>query len=160
MKERGIRERIRPTQSGLFAIELVAAVGVFTLCAAVCLGVFVQSEVMSRDCAALTRAVNEARNAAEDFKAAGGALEGTAALFGGEILPDGETVSLTQAYDKDWNRVPGEAVRTGDGVFYRLRLRPGSGEEIPGCAAALLEVERNDGRLVLSWEIAALEAAS
>ena len=41
-------ERIRPTRSGLFMIELLIAVGVFTLCAAVCVGLFVRSEVMRR----------------------------------------------------------------------------------------------------------------
>ena len=101
-----MRERIRPTRSGLFAIELTAAVGVFTLCAAVCLGVFVQSEVMSQDSAALARAVNEARSAAERFKAAGGSLDRTAALFGGQVQSDGGAEALALTYDQDWNRVP------------------------------------------------------
>ena len=33
-------ERIKPTRSGLFAIELLIAVGVFSLCAAICVGLF------------------------------------------------------------------------------------------------------------------------
>ena len=52
-------ERIRPTRSGLFMIELLIAVGVFTLCAAVCVGLFVRSEVMSRESADLTRMTTE-----------------------------------------------------------------------------------------------------
>ncbi|MBQ6206753.1 MAG: hypothetical protein IJK52_06695 [Oscillospiraceae bacterium] len=160
MRERRMKERIRPTQSGLFAIELVAAVGVFTLCAAVCLGVFVQSEVMSQDSAALTRAVNEARNAAERFKAAGGSLDRMAALFGGEIQPDGETVSLFQNYDKDWNPVPDGETVPQDGISYQLRLTPDTRSAPDGCAVAQLRAVRNDGQVVLSWEIAALEAVS
>ena len=166
-----MRERIRPTRSGLFAIELVAAVGVFTLCAAVCLGVFVQSEVMSQDSAALVRAVNEARSAAECFKAAEGALDRTAALFGGQVQPDGGAEALVQTYDQDWNRVSGGAPPSPaeDGIFYQLLLTPGSQtgpeafqpeEDIPGCTTAWLRVVRNDGQSVLSWEIAAWEAAS
>ncbi|MBQ7681019.1 MAG: hypothetical protein IJT31_02250, partial [Oscillibacter sp.] len=90
-----MRERIRPTRSGLFAIELVVAVGVFTLCAAICTGIFAQSEVMSRDSAALTRAVNEARNTAERFKAVGGDFARMSAQFGGRLSGD----TLSQSYD-------------------------------------------------------------
>ena len=50
-------ERIKPTRSGLFAIELLIAVGVFSLCAAICVGLFVRSEVMSQDSADLNREV-------------------------------------------------------------------------------------------------------
>ena len=58
-------ERVRPTRSGLFTIELLVAVGVFTLCAAICVGLFVRSEVISRDSADLNRAVTEAQRVAE-----------------------------------------------------------------------------------------------
>ena len=78
-------ERIKPTRSGLFAIELLIAVGVFSLCAAICVGLFVRSEVMSQDSADLNRAVTEARSAAECFKAVGGDLEKTAELTGGSL---------------------------------------------------------------------------
>lgn len=83
-------ERIKPTRSGLFAIELLIAVGVFSLCAAICVGLFVRSEVMSQDSADLNRAVAEARSAAECFKAVGGDLEKTAELTGGQIIGDME----------------------------------------------------------------------
>ena len=97
-----MRERIRPTRSGLFAIELTLAVGVFTLCAAICTGIFVQSEVMSQDSEALSRAVNEARNVAECFKAARGDLARTAQLSGGEIISianGGEIIETASADD-------------------------------------------------------------
>ena len=80
-------ERIKPTRSGLFAIELLIAVGVFSLCAAICVDLFVRSEVMSQDSADLNRAVTEARSAAECFKAVGGDLEKTAELTGGKSKP-------------------------------------------------------------------------
>ena len=176
-----MRERIRPTRSGLFAIELVAAVGVFILCAAVCVGVIVQAEVMSRDSADLVRAVNEARNAAECFKAADGDLERTAALFGGELQSVGAALSVVQTYDENWNRFYSpqadqtpSAATTADGISYRLCLTPGvrrpvseeSGEFdaprdiVPGCVYAWLRVVRSDGQSLLDWEVAAWEAAS
>ena len=50
-------ERIRPTRSGLFSIELMIAVGVFVFCSAICIGLFVRSEHISRDSADLVQAV-------------------------------------------------------------------------------------------------------
>ena len=73
-------ERIKPTKSGLFAIELLIAVGVFSLCAAICVGLFVRSEIISQDSADLNQAVTAARSASECFKAAGGDLQRTAEL--------------------------------------------------------------------------------
>ena len=158
-----MRERIRPTRSGLFAIELTLAVGVFTLCAAICTGIFAQSEVMSQDSEALSRAVNEARNVAECFKAAGGDLARTAQLSGGEII---ETASaddsgavtdsgavLSRMYDAHWMETesPFDAA-------YQIFLTPKT--ESAGCVPALLQAVRTDGKVLLEWEIAALEAVS
>ena len=167
-----MRERIRPTRSGLFAIELTLAVGVFTLCAAICTGIFVQSEVMSQDSEALSRAVNEARNVAECFKAARGDLARTAQLSGGEIISiaDGgeiiETASgdnsgavtdggavLSRLYDAQWTPTDDNG-----GAAYEIRLTPF--DEIPGCVPARLQASRMDGEILLEWEIAALEAVS
>lgn len=148
-------ERIKPTRSGLFAIELLVAVGVFSLCAAICVGLFVRSEVMSRDSADLNRAVSEARNAAECFKAAGGDLKKTAELTGGGIVEN--TIFL--AFDQNWEKLePG-----AEGTFeVALFLKPDN-----GYTGASLSVQRYDrdgneavGETLLLWEIAALEVAS
>ncbi|MBR0280789.1 MAG: hypothetical protein IJQ81_04250 [Oscillibacter sp.] len=167
-----MRERIRPTRSGLFAIELTLAVGVFTLCAAICTGIFVQSEVMSQDSEALSRAVNEARNVAECFKAARGDLARTAQLSGGEILAvtdSGEIIEtaladnsgavtdsgavLSRMYDAQWMETesPFDAA-------YQIFLTPKT--ESAGYVSALLQAVRTDGKVLLEWEIAALEAVS
>ena len=150
-----MRERIRPTRSGLFAIELVVAVGVFTLCAAICMGIFAQSEIMSQDSADLTRAVNEARNAAERFKASNGDLARMAAQFGGRLTDDGGTAVLSLSYGADWTP---DAMSTETGAAYEIRLTAGAGS--PGCAEARLQAFRYDGTVLLDWEIAALEAVS
>ena len=97
-------ERIKPTRSGLFAIELLIAVGVFSLCAAICVGQFVRSEVMSQDSADLNRAVAEARSAAECFKAVGGDLEKTAELTGGRVNLGPGTLygAINSLLEKGW----------------------------------------------------------
>ena len=149
-------ERIRPTRSGLFAIELLIAVGIFSLCAAICVGLFVRAEVMSRDSADLNRAVTEARSAAECFKAAGGDLEEMARLTGGKQEAGGK---FYLEYDADWNKLaPGTA-----GV-YELMLLSAPGD---GYAGASLSVKRYDvrdefdqGESILQWNIAVLEGAA
>lgn len=149
-------ERIKPTRSGLFAIELLIAVGVFSLCAAICVGLFVRSEVMSQDSADLNRAVAEARSAAECFKAVGGDLEKTAELTGGQIIGD---TTLFISYDQSWHKLDTGAESAFD---ITLTLRPEG-----GYTGASLSVQRYDrtekettGTTILFWEIAALEVAS
>ena len=151
-----IRDRIKPTRSGLFAIELLIAVGVFSLCAAICVGLFVRSEVMSQDSADLNRAVAEARSAAECFKAVGGDLEKTAELTGGQISGD---TTLFISYDQSWHKLDAGAESAFD---ITLTLRPEG-----GYTGASLSVQRYDrtekettGTTFLFWEIAALEVAS
>ncbi len=167
-------ERIKPTRSGLFAIELLIAVGVFSLCAAICVGLFVRSEVMSQDSADLNHAVSEARSVADCFKAAGGDMEKTAELTGGSLV-DGK---LRLIYNGGWEKIG--AGGTGVDTVFLLEVQPEdlsalSGEHSGYAAAALYvagpfaaeSLEKNDfpeaefeSGLVLTWEIAALEVAS
>lgn len=127
-------ERIKPTRSGLFAIELLIAVGVFSLCAAICVGLFVRAEVISRDCASLNRAVNEARSASSCFKAAGGDIRKTAELTGGEAVGDAVLIG----YDSNWNKLP-----SGADCAFSLSLTAKPEE---GYTAASLSVERYERR--------------
>lgn len=154
-----MQERIKPTRSGLFAIELLIAVGVFSLCAAICVGLFVRSEIMSQDSAALNQAVNVARSVADCFKAAGGDMEKTAELTGGRIVDQGRTIYLD--FDEDWNRLS-SGFEGGRG-FYRLRLM--SVQKYFYHTSAALEVMWCDSRedvadeAILYWDVAALEVA-
>ena len=153
-----MEERIRPTKSGLFAIELLIAVGIFSLCAAICMGLFVRSEVMSQEAADLNRAVSAARSAAECYKAAGGDLEKTAELTGGGVLDAG---TLFIEFDESWQQLPsGEA---GDFELTIALDQTTDGQDI-GYASALLEVKRYTrtgseavAEALLLWDIAALE---
>lgn len=145
-----MEERVRPTKSGLFMIELLIAVGVFTLCAAVCVGLFVRAEVMSRESADLTRMTTEARNIVECWKAAGGDLERAAELCGATV----EQGTLVLRFDERWERV--DAV--GGAAFFAL-LEPAGADG--WVSASLRVVSGDDGETLLDWSgLAALEAAS
>ncbi len=152
-----MQERIKPTRSGLFAIELLIAVGVFSLCAAICVGLFVRAEIMSRDSADLNRAVSEARSAADCFKAAGGDLRKTAELTGGDIVQE---AALFVEFDENWQKLP-----AGEQGTFELTIAPDLllAGEAPGYTGALLEVRRytraegeTTGESILMWSIAAL----
>lgn len=58
-------------RANLFLIELVMNLFIFTLCAAVCVGLLVHARSMSMDSASLTQAVYVAQSAAEHWKATG-----------------------------------------------------------------------------------------
>ena len=142
-----MERRIRPTRSGLFAIELAVAVGVFALCAAVCVGIFVKAEVLSRESRELNRAVAAAQNLSELYKAAGGDLAETARRCGGSV----EDGALRLGYDALWMET---AVSSGPDSAFLLRLEP---EGTEGYHSALLTVERlRDGPAeLLRWRVAA-----
>ena len=72
--------------------------GISSLCAAICVGLLVRSEVMSQNSADLNWAVTEAWNAAECFKAASGDMEKTAQFTGGELAEN----MLVLRYDGDF----------------------------------------------------------
>ena len=151
-----MRERIKPTRSGLFAIELLIAVGIFSLCAAICVGLFVRAEVMSQDSANLNRAVAEARNVAECFKSAVGDIGDTARLTGGEIAAEG---TLLLKYDGDWNRLGSGTTGT-----FELTLLPTQEDGYTGASVSVKRYDFKDGAAVeediLCWDIAALEVES
>lgn len=150
-------ERIKPTKSGLFAIELLIAVGVFSLCAAICVGLFVRSEIISQDSADLNRAVTAARSAAECFKAAGGDLQRTAELTGGEV----SNGVLFLEFDGDWQKLP-----AGEPGTFELTMTLQTAES-DSYSSALLDVKRwtrseteTVGEGILLWNVAALEVVS
>ena len=148
-----MNERVRPTKTGLFMTELLICVGVFSLCAAVCVGLFVKSEVISQDSADLTRAVAEARNAAECFKAAGGDLERTAALAGGEAAAED---ALFLEFDKSWEKL---APGTRGAFELAILTVPGDGGTNASLSVKRWTENENGaaGENILLWTISALE---
>jgi len=138
------KEHIRPTATGLFMTELLIAVGIFSLCAAVCLGLFAKAEVISQDCADQDRAVEAAKSVAAVFRFCGWREELS------ELSGASEKDSvMTIFYDENWQPSSGEAM-------YTLTLTPVP--EKP-CPEAELRVTRRGGTELLCWRVAALEAA-
>ncbi len=137
------RERVRPTATGLFMTELLIAVGVFALCAAVCLGLFAKAETVSQDCADQDRAVEAAKSAAAVFRMCGWE-DDLLELSGGSE----ENGTVTIHYDGDWQPA-------GEDIAYSLTLTPVEGKP---CQEAELRVTRRDGTELLCWRVAALKA--
>ena len=143
-------ERIRPSRSGLIAIEITVAVGVFALCAAISIGLLVRAELLSRDSAELTQAVSQARNAAECYKSTGGNLDETARLLGGEAGEAGARL----CYDGDWTLQP-----KAETAAHVLELIPLDPPEAEGLQEAELTVTGREGEVLLSWTVAAWEGS-
>jgi len=137
-------DRIRPTATGLFMTELLITVGIFSLCAAVCLGLFAKAEIIRQDCDDQDHAVEAAKSAAAAFRSCGWG-DDLSEVSGG-IEEDG---IVTILYDREWQP-------TGDDAAYTLTLTPVSEQS---CPEAELRVARQDGAELLCWRVAALEAA-
>ena len=58
-------------KSGLFLMELLIVITVFAVCAAICVSIFTEAYLTAAHTRDVSRAVNEARSAAEAFKATG-----------------------------------------------------------------------------------------
>ena len=142
-------ERIRPSRSGLIAIEVTVAVGVFALCAAIAIGLLVRAELLSRESAELTQAVTQARNAAECYKSAGGDLEKTAQLLGVKE----EMGRLQVFFDGDWSVQSG-----GEPADYALTMTPLDPPDA-GVREAELTVSGEEGEALLTWTVAAWEGS-
>ena len=108
-------------QMGLLVIELVMAVGVFALCAAICVGLFVQADRVSRDSAALGQAVNVSQNTVERYKTVQGDLEQLAQDWGRRCTEDGALVRWCSGFDSDWQPVQAEGE-------YQMTITPQSAE--------------------------------
>ena len=100
----------------LLLLELMLSILLFTLCAAVCTGIFLYSHSLSQESASLTGAVAAAQEAAESFHSATSAAT-LAGMLGG-VAENGRIVVY---YSGDW--------------------RPGSGEDAPYVLTAHLQEE-------------------
>ena len=94
------------SKTTLFLIELIVAVGVFSLCAAVCLSLFASAKRMTAESTALNGAALSAQSAAECFKAESGDLARCAAVLGAEMDENGAALRIY--YDEQW-RITGAA---------------------------------------------------
>ena len=142
-------ERIRSTRSGLFAIELLITIGVFSLCAAISIGLFVQAEIISRDSSDLNFAINAARSVSEVFKASEGDLEETLRVLDTHDIAQGEGDEefLFLYHDEAWQPC-GEQEST----FHMGLLKT----SVDGVPAAEVSVYGRDGERLTGWTVASL----
>ncbi len=109
------------SKTTLFLIELIVAVGVFSLCAAVCLSLFASAKRMTTESTALNGAALSAQSAAECFKAESGDLARCAAVLGAEMDENGAALRIY--YDEQW-RITGAAEAA---YVLTLSARPSAG---------------------------------
>ena len=88
------------SKSTLFLMELLIAILVFALCAAVCVKTFVTSHMMVLESKDRNNALIIAENCAEVHKALRGELEEASTVLGGRVSENGNT--LVVYYDKKW----------------------------------------------------------
>lgn len=79
---------------------MIIAIAFFALSAAVCISLFVQAHLVSKETRVSNLAVIQAQSVAECFKAAGGSAQDTARLL--SVDSTGNEFSLY--YDKDWQQ--------------------------------------------------------
>lgn len=84
-------------------IELIVAVALFSVAAAICVRLFAGAKTISDEAAQLSRAVVAAQSAAECFKASDGDCAETARICAGKTTADGFEVS----YDRDFTPCEG-----------------------------------------------------
>lgn len=105
--------RLRSHGSALFLIEMIIAIGFFSLACAICVQLFVKGYLMKVESSELSRSVICAQNAAEAFKAADGDINATAEMLGAAAIGD----RIILGFDDDWNRF---TPKKGEKPAYRM----------------------------------------
>lgn len=88
------------SKSGLFLIELIVVILIFSLSAATCLRLFFQSRQIAAESKNLSYASLAVQSTADCYKSSGGDIEKVAEMLGGSIVND----QLYLYYDADWSR--------------------------------------------------------
>jgi type II secretory pathway pseudopilin PulG len=109
------------SRSTLFLIEQLLVILIFSICAAVCITIFVESYLMSKNTRDVSYAIRVAGNAAESYKAAGGnAYETLRLLHGAQAnhAVNDNNGGLFVYYDDSWNTINENA------ASFVLRIQP------------------------------------
>jgi len=132
------------SKAPLAMMEQLVMVLVFALAAALCLQVFVLSDMTSRRNEARDRAVLEAQNTAEKLKSLRGDFTQAAELYGGTF--DGQTWS--QSYDADWVQ------NAGNATYHILATSADSGDPLLGRAEVTVSTAEGDllFALPVAWQ--------
>ena len=132
----------KPSKSGIFMIELVINIGLFALCAAVSIGIFVRAELMSRTSYDLVKATGEVRNIIECWKSYGGDMTEVASKFSANV----EGKAAYFYYDDDWNLLEASDVQNQS---YVIRVAFSQFDRVS--AINILVTDITDGKELLKW---------
>lgn len=113
------------SRSQLFLTELIAAIVLFALCMAVCAGVFLRANQMSRESQRQTSALYAAQSAAETF-AADPRMDQLASQLEGHLTQE---TALVVGYDGNWTPCSPEEAKfllrgelAQEGSYWELQL--------------------------------------
>lgn len=106
-----------PKRSSLFLLELIIAILFFSLASAVCIQLFANAHVKSRETADLNMALAKAQSAAEGIRSSEDSESALSLLF-----PDGKWADkrMDVYYDEDWNACKKELAFYHMSVVIRL----------------------------------------
>lgn len=141
------RWRIERSRAGLLLIEMIIAVGVFSLCCAICVQLFAHARLLNIESRELSSATSCAQSAAEAFKAAGGDMEKAAGYLDAHYYNG----YIVLTYDTNWNVQP--VKNSSEAPSYRMIVTPFESE---GLKMAKISVGKPiclpDGKVVTGAE--------
>ncbi len=140
-----MRTLSRNSGPGLFLVEVLAAILIFSLAAGVCVKIFVQAYWISQENHQLTQAVFLAENCAECFKAVSGDLPQLHRFLGGHI----EDSIFSNCYDEQGQPTEAEA------AAYYLELSADANNG--GLRTANITITSPAGELLFQLGVTALE---
>lgn len=132
------------SKTGLFLMELIIAILFFSLASAVCIQLFVQSHIVSRQSVELNYGVLWAQNTAELFYGCNGNAEQMAALLeNSDIQNNGNRHTLTLLFDRDFHSLDQEQQikNSPDTAVYRLKADISEDSELMTCNIIVENVE-------------------
>lgn len=118
------RWKTERSRAGLLLIEIIIAVGIFSLCCAVCVQMFAHAHMLNIESRELSNATICAQSAAEAFKVANGSMEKTAEYLDAHYY-NGYVVLV---YDENWDRFYQE--KNTEKAGYRMIITPFASEGI------------------------------
>jgi len=134
------------SKTGLFLIELIAMILLFSVCAAICMSIFGSAKRLSDYSRNLSNAAFVAQSAAECFKATG-SLNETADILNGE-LNDGKVIAF---YNKYWKNI-----ETMENSQFYLDIS-GESETSPPDTVDIKVLESENGEEIFSIKVKAVD---
>ncbi|MCL2498170.1 MAG: hypothetical protein FWF06_06120 [Symbiobacteriaceae bacterium] len=131
----------------MFLMEQLVVIGIFAICAATCVRIFVGSYLMATESRDLKNAIILAENISECFKAVGGDAEQAASLLGAVALAGDREIRLY--FDATLAPCPPAT------ASYLVVLQEETRADTPYTKVATLTVYKNDGSVLIFFPVAA-----